>query len=210
MKIASKVFLLIVMGIITSSFHSHPVYSELNNEDILKDKEFSKFMFALHKSKVLIQSSDEVYKDLKKVNDYMATNKISCCEYQVFDKNAGIKNIEYYENQCVIITQYEILKNKYNEVFTENFKELDEQFEKLHPELKIEAKDVLKTKIVYQKCEDQLNKEIVALSTEFNNNIIDCCKYAKQSYLYNMCSVEARLIYKKHLKLAITNYYTCE
>lgn len=210
MTIVSKDFFLIVLGILTSSFCSLPNNTELTKEDILKDKEFSKFMFALHKSKVLIQSSDEVYKDLKKVNDYMAANKFSCCEYQVFDKNAEIKNIEYYENQCVIITQYEILKNEYNEEFTDNFKELDEQFEKLHPELKIEAKDVLKTKIVHQKCEDQLNKEIGALSAEFNNDIIKCCKVAKQPLIYNLCSVEARMYYKKHLKLAITNYYTCE
>jgi hypothetical protein len=210
MKIISKVFLFIVLGIITSSFYSLPNNKEFSKEDILKDKEFSKFMFALHKSKIIIQSSDEIYKDLKKVNDYMAANKFSCCDYQVFDKNAEFKNIEYYENQCVIVTQYDVLQSKYSEIFTDNFMDLVVQFDKLHPELKINAKDVLKTKNDTQKCEDQLNKEIGVLSTEFNNDIIKCCKYGKQPYLYNMCSVEVRLSYKKSIKLAITNYDTCE
>ena len=143
MKINSKVLLIIFLSCSMISCDSQSTNKEFSKEDILNDEDFKKLMFALHKSQILIISHS---KQIGKVYDeYMAVNRLSSCDYKLFDKGIDAKIIEYYENQCLIFTQNKLLRKKYSEFFSDNFTELNSKFKKLNPEVIIGANDVLKT-----------------------------------------------------------------
>lgn len=145
MKIVSKVLLFVLLGSIVSSCDSQP----FSSVDILNDEDFSKLMFANHKSQTLILSDREYSKQLDKIyNEYMEINNLSCCDYQIFDKSLDSKVIEYFKNECLYSTQFEKCQKKYGDLFINNFMELYSEFKKLHPEIIIGIRDVKNQKIV--------------------------------------------------------------
>ena len=147
MKILSKALLFILIASVVTSCDSQTINKEINKEDILNDEDFRKLMFADHKGTILILSDKEYSKELDIVyENYMVVNNLSSCDYQLFDKSIDGKIVEYYKNQCIYFTQFNLLREKYGDIFTENAVELISKFTQLHPELKITAKDVLKPK----------------------------------------------------------------